>query len=429
MALTSILLLNCPSNYFCSMKKLILSVGILSSILILNSCSNELENMTQVDSSIEKSTIQNLSDQSEISRPGASKPISGAYIVVFKESSGLNVENEANKIKNTFGGNVNQIYQHALKGFAISNLNSKAVEGIKKNPKVAYVEQDMEVFAVGTQSPTPSWGLDRIDQISLPLNSTYNYTPTGAGVKAYIIDTGIRLDHVDFAGRVVKGIDVIDKTFKDGNGHGTHVAGTVGGTKYGVAKEVTLVAVRVLNNRGSGTISGVIAGVDWVTGDHTTGPAVANMSLGGGVSTSLDDAVRNSINDGVVYCVAAGNSSADASTSSPARVSEAITVAASASNDTFASYSNFGSLIDIIAPGTNITSDWGTNKTAINTISGTSMATPHVAGVAVLWLSVDPSLSPADVQTNIKAKASSNQIPNVPSSTVNALLNANTSAL
>jgi subtilisin family serine protease len=385
--------------------------------------------MIQDDSTIEKTTIQNLNSQSDLVRPEKSKPILGSYIVVFKESPALDIPGEANRINREVGGNVDQIYRYALKGFSISNVNEKALAEIKKNPRVAYVEQDMEVFAVGTQSPTPSWGLDRIDQVSLPLNSTYNYTPTGAGVKAYIIDTGIRLDHVDFTGRVIRGIDVIDRTFKDGNGHGTHVAGTVGGTKYGVAKAVTLVAVRVLNNRGSGTISGVIAGVDWVTGNHTTEPAVANMSLGGGVSTALDAAVRNSITDGVVYCVAAGNSSADASTSSPARVSEAITVAASASNDTFASYSNFGSLIDIIAPGTNITSDWGTNKTAVNTISGTSMATPHVAGVAVLWLSVNPSLSPAEVQTMIKSKASINKIANPPFGTVNALLFSDAGAL
>ena len=308
-------------------------------------------------------------------------------------------------------------------------MNSKAIEGIKKNPKVAYVEQDMEVFAVGTQSPTPSWGLDRVDQTYLPLNNTYNYTSTGSGVKAYIIDTGIKLDHVDFTGRVVKGIDVIDKTFKDGNGHGTHVAGTVGGTTYGIAKGVTLVAVRVLNNNGSGTISGVIAGIDWVTNNHTPGPAVANMSLGGGVSASLDAAVRSSIADGVVYCIAAGNSAADASTASPARVTEAITVAASDVYDNFAYYSNYGSIVDIIAPGTNITSDWNTSKTATKTISGTSMATPHVTGVAAQLLSVNPTLAPADVQSLIKLSASSNQISNVPSGTANALLNASGSTL
>lgn len=411
------------------MKKIILSIGILSTILFLNSCSNELESISQADSSIEKSDIQNLNTQSDLVRPSTPRPIFGSYIVVFKESSTLNVEEETSRINKAFGGNVDQIYKHALKGFAISNLNSRAVEGIKKNPKVAYVEQDMEVFAVGTQTPTPSWGLDRIDQISLPLNSTYNYTPTGAGVKAYIIDTGIRLDHVDFAGRVLKGIDVIDRTFKDGNGHGTHVAGTVGGTKYGVAKDVTLVAVRVLNNNGSGTISGVIAGVDWVTSNYTTGPAVANMSLGGGISASLDAAVRNSIADGVTYCVAAGNSSADASTASPARVTEAITVAASDSYDRFASYSNFGSIVDIIAPGTSITSDWSTNKTATKTISGTSMATPHVTGVAAQWLSSNPNLAPADVQSLIKSSASTGKISNVPPGTINSLLNGSISTL
>ena len=351
-----------------------------------------------------------------------SKFIDNKYIVVFKDDVG-NVDGEVDQISQNLNINAKYRYKHAIKGFA-GTLPLAVVDALRNDPRVAYIEQDQEMHFVTTQTNPPSWGLDRIDQRSLPLDASYTYNQTGSGVDAYIIDCGILLTHTDFGGRAVTGIDEITPggTATDGNGHGTHVAGTVGGTSYGVAKGVKLIAVRVLDNSGSGTTSGVVAGVDWVTGNHTTNPAVANMSLGGGVSTALDDAVRRSITDGVTYCIAAGNSSADASTASPARVTEAITVGATDINDGFAYFSNFGSVVDISAPGVNITSDWIPSNTSTNTISGTSMATPHVAGAAALYLQANPTATPAQVQSALKSNGTSNVITGIPSGTVNLLL-------
>jgi subtilisin family serine protease len=235
----------------------------------------------------------------------------------------------------------------------------------------------------------------------LPLSGTFTYANTGAGVTAYIIDTGIRFGHSDFGGRATSGRDTIDGgSADDCNGHGTHVAGTVGGTTWGIAKGVSLVGVRVLSCSGSGSTSGVIAGVDWVTAHHAAGrPAVANMSLGGSPSTALDNAVRNSIADGVSYAIAAGNSNANACSYSPARVAEAMTIGATDGSDQRASFSNRGNCVDWFAPGVSITSAWWTSNTATNTISGTSMATPHVAGVAAQYLQSNPGASPSAVRT------------------------------
>jgi subtilisin family serine protease len=348
--------------------------------------------------------------------------INDNYIVVMKDDVS-DVDTEVDDISRNYNVKAKFRYKHTIKGFA-GALPAAAVEALRHNPKVAYIEQDQEVHLVATESNPPSWGLDRIDQQSLPLSSSYTYNTDGTGVDAYIIDCGILLSHTDFGGRAVTGIDEITPggTATDGNGHGTHVAGTVGGSAYGVAKNVKLIAVRVLDNSGSGSTSGVIAGIDWVTGNHTTHPAVANMSLGGGVSTTLDDAVRRSIADGVTYCIAAGNSTADASTSSPARVTEAVTVGATDVNDGFAYFSNYGSIVDISAPGVNITSDWNTSTTATNTISGTSMATPHVTGVAALYLAANPTATPDAVQNAIKSSGTSGKITSLPSGTPNLLL-------
>lgn len=352
--------------------------------------------------------------------------ISGSYIVVFKETTTKGeVDFTVNEFETKHGFRTERRFKAAIKGFS-GKLSDAAVTALRNDARVAYVEQDQIVHLVTTQSNPLSWGLDRVDQPNLPLNQSYSYVQDGTGVDAYIIDCGILLSHIDFGGRAVTGFDAVTSggLAIDGNGHGTHVAGTVGGTAYGIAKNVKLIAVRVLDAAGSGTISGVIAGVDWVTNDHTNRPAVANMSLGGGVSTALDDAVKRSIADGVTYCIAAGNSAANASTSSPADVPEAITVGATDINDAFASFSNYGTLVDISAPGVNITSDWLTSTTATNTISGTSMATPHVTGVAALYLQSNPTASPAQIQAAITSNATAGKITSLKTGTVNKLLSS-----
>lgn len=361
-----------------------------------------------------------------ISRASGGSAINGAYIVVFKQvQATAGVDEVVDEVSSKHGFNAQFRYKHALRGFA-AKLTPAAVEALRNDPRVAYIEQDQIAHAIATQTNPPSWGLDRVDQHPLPLDNSYTYNQTGAGVDAYCIDTGILFSHVDFGGRAVTGVDEITPggTAADGNGHGTHTAGTIGGSTYGVAKSARLIAVRVLDNAGSGSYSQVIAGVDWVTADHTTRPAVANMSLGGPVSAALDQAVRNSIADGVTYCVSAGNSSVDASTQSPAGVAEAITVGATDINDGFASFSNFGSGVDISGPGVNITSDWFTSNTATNTISGTSMSSPHVAGAAALYLEANPTATPSQVSAGLVAASTSGVITSLPSGTPNRLLYA-----
>jgi aqualysin 1 len=353
--------------------------------------------------------------------------IAGRYIVVFAEDKGIArgdyaaVLGQVQAVTAARAVVPEFVYADALQGFAASMTEKEAI-AISLDPRVAYVEEDQTMFAVVTQN-NATWGLDRIDSRT-GLNGTYVYASTGSGVTAYVIDTGIRTTHVDFGGRAVGGFTAINdgRGSTDCNGHGTHVAGTIGGTTWGVAKAVRLVAVRVLSCSGSGSNSGVIAGVNFVTSNHAAGArAVANMSLGGGASTALDSAVNNSINDGVTYAVAAGNSNTNAANSSPARVAAAITVGSSTSSDARSSFSNFGSVVDIFAPGSSITSAWSTSNTATRTISGTSMATPHVAGVAARFLT-PANASPATVRNALVADASVNELSGIPAGTANRLL-------
>ncbi|KUL41042.1 S8 family peptidase [Streptomyces regalis] len=354
---------------------------------------------------------------------GSPTAIKDSYIVTLKKSADLKAASSAGKsLIKEYGGSVNKTFGTALNGYA-ATLSATEAKRLAADPAVASVEQNQRVTMDATQSSAP-WGLDRIDQTSLPLSGTYTYPDSaGSGVTVYVIDTGVRITHQQISGRASYGYDAVDgdTTASDGNGHGTHVATTIAGSTYGVAKSAKIVAVRVLNNSGSGTTAGVVAGIDWVTANHS-GPSVANMSLGGGVSTALDTAVRNSISSGVTYALAAGNSSTNASSTSPARVTEAITVGATTSSDARASYSNYGSVLDIFAPGSSITAGWYTSDTATNTISGTSMATPHVAGAAAVYLAGHTSASPAAVASALTSGATANVVTSPGSGSPNRLL-------
>ncbi|MEK7402392.1 MAG: S8 family peptidase [Gemmatimonadota bacterium] len=331
----------------------------------------------------------------------ANEPVPGQFIVVFNASAGEPRQLAASLVARV-NGRLLYTYTHAVRGFA-AQLGDGAVNALRADPNVAYVEQD-QVISLNTMQTSATWGIDRSDQRSLPLSGTFTYANTGSGVNAYIIDTGIRFDHVEFGERALTGFDAVTSggTAADCNGHGTHVAGTVGGATYGIAKAVSLFAVRVLDCNGSGTTSGVVAGIDWVTANQVR-PAVANMSLGGGASTTLDNAVKNSIATGISYAIAAGNGNRggrqdDACKYSPARVPEAMTISATNSSDTKPSWANYGKCVDWFAPGVSITSAWYTSGTATNTISGTSMATPHTTGVAALYLQSNPGATPQTVR-------------------------------
>lgn len=310
-----------------------------------------------------------------------------------------------------YGAKISHTYGTVLNGYAVE-ADERQARFLAADSRVASVTQDTRVTLERSRQNPPSWGLDRVDQKNLPLDKSYTWPESaGAGATVYVIDTGIRVSHKDFAGRARYGWDFVDgdRTASDGNGHGTHVAGTVAGTRYGVAKRAEVVAVRVLDNAGSGTTAQVIAGIDWVT-KHARKPAVANVSLGGYRNAQLDAAVRNSIKSGVTYTVAAGNDALPASLYSPANVRQAITVGASDKKDARADFSNFGAALDLFAPGVAITSASHKADTAKATFSGTSMASPHAAGTAALYLADHPRATPAQVSKALVAQAVSGKI-------------------
>ncbi len=350
-------------------------------------------------------------DQKFLKVPNA---VPGEYVVVLKQPAASLQAPQAvslavQGLTAKYGGTAFQVYEHALRGFASRMSEAQAV-AMSADPEVEYVQQNGVVHISEAQGNV-TWGIDRVDQRELPLDKNFLFDASGKGVHAYIIDTGIRISHHEFGGRAEYGVDTVDSTLKgeDCHGHGTHVAGTVGGSTYGVAKNVKLYAVRVLDCKGSGSTAGVVAGVDWVTRNRQL-PAVANMSLGGDADQAIDDAVRRSIASGVVYTLAAGNEDTDACKKSPARTREALTVGATTSADSRATFSNWGSCVDVFAPGNKILSAWHYGDKETRELSGTSMAAPHVAGVAALYLERNPNATPDAVAAALVENATPDKV-------------------
>jgi subtilisin family serine protease len=348
----------------------------------------------------------------------AATAVSGSYIVMLDQKA------DKAKLAKEYGGKLKRAYNSAINGFSANGLSQTEAKQLAADPAVSKVVQNKKFHMDATQDNPPSWGLDRIDQTETAGDHAYTYPDSaGEGVTAYVIDTGVRVTHKEFEDRASSGFDAVDNddSADDGNGHGTHVAGTIAGATFGVAKKTKIVAVRVLDDSGSGTTEQVVAGIDWVTAHHE-GPSVANMSLGGGADPALDAAVQKAIASGVTFAVAAGNESADAGEGSPARVPEAITVASSTVDDEQSSFSNYGPVVDIYAPGSDITSSWNDSDDATNTISGTSMATPHVVGAAAVYLAGHPDATPAEVATALTDGATPDAVSNATEGTPNKLL-------
>ncbi|MFX0538349.1 S8 family serine peptidase [Ornithinimicrobium sp. Y1847] len=368
---------------------------------------------------------------------GAGESVSGSYIVMLdvaeemKKGPNANANERAHqavkaaterKVRQARGKGIGVQHTYGALGGYAAQLSAAQVEELRADPDVAWIEEDSIVSIEATQS-NPPWGLDRIDQRALPLDRSYTYTTTGQGVRSYIVDTGILTSHAQFSGRTVSGYSAINdgRGTSDCNGHGTHVAGTVGGSTYGVAKGTTLVPVRVLGCDGRGATSGIISALDWIAANAPR-PSVVNMSLGGGASLATDQAVDRVVARGIPVVVAAGNETQNACNVSPARAASAITVGSTTNTDARSSFSNFGSCLDLFAPGSSVLSAWHTSNSATNTISGTSMASPHVAGAAALYLQGNPSATPSQVRSAINSAATTGRVSDARTGSPNRLL-------
>ncbi|MCP3144977.1 S8 family serine peptidase [Pyxidicoccus xibeiensis] len=371
----------------------------------------------------QESDSEQLGQSAQMIRRARAVP--NEYIVVLRDSTQevrqQGAANIARELVSLNGGKVLRTYEHTIHGF-LANMSEVEVRGLLTDPRVAYVQENGLLRVSATQT-NATWGIDRIDQRDLPRNSTYTYNVDGTGAHAYILDSGIRLGHTEFTGRIGNGYDFIDNDSDptDCHGHGTHVAGTVGGTTWGVAKKVTLHGVRVLDCTGYGSDAQVIGGMDWVAANHIK-PAVANMSLGDVAIPAIDDATERLIAAGVTTVVSAGNESDNACDYSPARAPSAITVGSTTSSDSRSSFSNYGTCVDIFAPGSSITSSSNSGNTSSTSMSGTSMSSPHVAGAAALYLSANPTATPAQVRDALVNNATPNKVTSPGTGSPNRLL-------